>query len=265
VEGAFLTADLGNSALKLALWSASMEDRPRPLRTACFSHGDLASVASWLAAGPRPTGVAIASVGPRNVHRQIVRMLEELGLEPSTPPVPAIQLELRSPDRLGADRLFSALGALHLLGAPALIVDAGTALTVDALAPGPVPGSARFLGGAIAPGPRLLAISLSQGTSRLPRVEPEPDVPALGRDTEAALRAGVAVGFAGAARELSRAVAREAGIEGAPIVLTGGAAGFLLRAFDRAPLLEPDLVHIGLAVAAGVLAEGARPSPREEP
>ena len=61
-----------------------------------------------------------------------------------------------------------------------------------------------ILGGAIAPGPRLLSEALARGGARLLAVEVDANVPALGRDTAEALRAGVVFGLRGAVRELVR-------------------------------------------------------------
>ena len=77
---------------------------------------------------------------------------------------------------------------------------------------------------------------------------------ALGRDTDSALRAGVGVGFEGAARWLVERIASEACLGEAPVVLTGGARAFLAEALvlpGRRLLVEPDLVARGLAAAAG--------------
>jgi len=121
-----------------------------------------------------------------------------------------------------------------------------------------VEGGARaFLGGAIAPGPALLAAALARGTARLPEVIPEPGAQALGRSTEEAIRAGVGVGFRGAARFLVDGIAAEGsaaerGFTDPLVVVTGGARTHLLapEAFTSRPLAEvPDLVHRGLLAA----------------
>jgi len=120
-----------------------------------------------------------------------------------------------------------------------------------------------FLGGAIAPGPRLSAAALAAGTARLPRVEPRAGAPALGTITEEAIQAGVVVGFRGAAELLVEELAREVRFEAAPVVLTGGAREFLLvpRPFTaRALTVVPDLVHQGLLAALLRVAD-ARPAP----
>ena len=115
---------------------------------------------------------------------------------------------------------------------------------------------AGFLGGAIAPGPDLLADSLARGTGRLPRVTPVAGARALGTDTPSALLAGIAAALRGAARELLEGLlaapelaAFGAVSEAVPIFLVGGAAPFLLEPDPVHPGLRtdtPDLVHRGL-------------------
>jgi type III pantothenate kinase len=155
---------------------------------------------------------------------------------------------------VGEDRLFAARGALELVGRSAIVVDAGTALTVDALRAGESGERAAFLGGAIAPGPDLLSASLGSGTAQLYAIDPRPGVPALGRDTREALESGVCVGFLGAARELVRRVAEEAGFRAPDLVLTGGARHLLveLQAPGGGRRLDlEELVERGLLAAAG--------------
>jgi type III pantothenate kinase len=160
-----------------------------------------------------------------------------------------LAIECRDTHTIGRDRLFAARGAWELLGTPAIVVDAGTALTVDALGRA-AGGGPSFLGGAIAPGPLLLAASLASGAEQLFEVTPSPRAAALGRDSREALTAGVSVGFVGAAKELVLRIGKEAGLEDAPLVLTGGAASFLADAFEERHLThEPELVARGLIAA----------------
>jgi len=99
-----------------------------------------------------------------------------------------------------------------------------------------------------------LAQALAQEAARLPRVEARPGVVALGRDTQCALQAGVAVGFEGAALRLIERVSVEAGLPSPALVLTGGAAHFLSEVLGReaqgALHEDPDLVVRGLALSA---------------
>lgn len=259
-----LTVDLGNSRCKLRLWSSAGEflggadiDAPRDGAAAL-----LARSAAWLRARPTAAAGTCCAVGAHELEQALVARLGPLvGEGRLRGGDPGLELDLESASGVGLDRLFAARGAFEHGGASALIVDAGTALTVDALELRA--GRPLFRGGAIAAGPALLARALAEHAARLPRIEPRPGAPALGRDTQGALEAGVGVGFRGAARELVEAVALESGLADAPVYLTGGARAFLLepRPFvERRLAVVPDLVHLGLlaALKAERAAGGAR-------
>lgn len=255
-----LTIDLGNSRCKLRLWSpagallrAGDFDAPRG-----GSDEWLARCVEWLHAGPAPVAGAWCAVGDHALEQALLGRLGPLVAERRLrAPAAGLALDLESEHTVGRDRLFAARGAFEHAGASAVIVNAGTALTVDALEVRE--GRARFRGGAITAGPLLVARALSEHAARLPLVEPRPGAAALGRDTRSALNAGVGVGFRGAARELVEALAREAGLEQATVYLTGGARAFLLEPepfVERRIEVVPDLVHLGLLAA--LTAERAR-------
>ena len=114
-----------------------------------------------------------------------------------------------------------------------------------------VAADGRFLGGAILPGPSLMARALAQGTSKLPEVWAleHADPPALpGRNTREAIAAGIGWGMRGAIAEL---VARGRLVLGpsAPVILTGGWSRAILPAVPGATEM-PDLVLQGIALAA---------------
>ena len=134
-------------------------------------------------------------------------------------------------------------------------VDTGTAITVDV-----VSGAGEFLGGAILPGLLMGARSLHEETTTLPHLDVwellknEPLV--LGKNTEAAIAAGLYWGHLGAIRELItryRALLIELRIGTSPVepllVLTGGAAGILAPYLTEARY-ESNLALQGLALAA---------------
>jgi type III pantothenate kinase len=243
-----LTVDLGNTRLKARTFGASVETRPRSRWDG--GHDELAGFARWLA-DERPAAAALASVASTAVTARVRELLEAHCTRTVEAPPSGLAVQAVG---VGADRIYAALGALRVAGGSCVVVDAGTALTVDALE---VSGStARFRGGAIAPGPDLAAIALGSGTARLPRVEPRPGASAPGATTEDALRAGIGIGFRGAAGLLVEQVAAGAGLGGVPVVLTGGAREFLLvpAPFTQRPVhVEPELVHLGLLHALGRL------------
>lgn len=254
MSGAFITLDLGNSRLKLRSWSP--EDALQPsAKLRCDLALDatlldgLASIFDSIGDVER---VALSAVGSRELETNLVTWLRSrVGDRFRDGVSPGVELCVREPERVGRDRVFAARGAFEIVRADAIVVDAGTCVTVDALRVDAERGPC-FLGGAIAPGPRLLSEALARGGARLFAVEVDANVPALGRDTAEALRAGVVFGLRGAVRELVRAVGDEAGLDRACVVFTGGAAELLAPAelfANRRTRSDPDLVHLGLLAA----------------
>jgi type III pantothenate kinase len=245
-----LTVDLGNSRLKARLWDARDPAR-------CIARLDLAGAAweeleRWLTGiEPRSALAVLSSVASPERTRAVSERLSRASDELLVRPPAGLDNHCRPPEDVGSDRLYAAAGAAALLGRSCLVVDAGTALTVDVLS---ITAEGRsFLGGAIAPGPALLAMSLASGTALLPRIEPRAGARALGQSTEEALQAGVVVGFRGAALRLVEELAREARLEDGRVVLTGGARALLLEPepfTTREIRVEEDLVHRGLIDAA---------------
>ena len=195
--------------------------------------------------------IAISSVVGEGRRKAVARVCEQLARRVWVNPVPDLFVDSPKPDAVGRDRLFAASGAWQVARGPGIVVDAGTALTVDAL--GVRGGKPAFLGGAIAPGPALLARALADGGAQLFEVQVTAQQSALGRDTLGALRAGIGVGFQGAARELVRRVSGEAGLGDAVVYVTGGARSLLLAdgLLDGRNVVEdPYLVHRGLLACA---------------
>ncbi len=246
---AVVTIDLGNSSCKLCAWESASAATVFA-RATLANDADLVSALREFLGKHGDAHVAVCGVGARDIEAQLRESLRALlGARFLGTPQCGLENATLAPESVGADRLFAARGAYEHVRGSAIVVDAGTALTVDALE---VRARPRFLGGAIAPGPQLLAAALAQGTARLPHVDVSSVGHALGRDTREAIAAGVMHGFRGAARELVRAVASECSLESAPIVVTGGARISLLTPplFDVEPLADADLVHSGLRHAA---------------
>jgi len=155
--------------------------------------------------------------------------------------------------KTGQDRLLCAVGAFHALGQAVVVVDAGTAVTVDF-----VDGRGVFHGGAIAPGASMQLRAMSEGTDALPMLSPEkPAGPAIGADTFGAMQRGVHYGIRGLVRLLTEQYAVE--YEGYPLVLaTGGDASMLFADEELVDRIVPDLVLRGLArCCAEALDEGS--------
>jgi type III pantothenate kinase len=131
---------------------------------------------------------------------------------------------VNEPDWVGIDRLLNALAAKRKAPAqtPLVVIDVGSAVTVDY-----VDGRGDFVGGAIYPGPRLMAKALNDYTAKLPFVEPAGRQwsAGWGRDTRSAIGAGIAAAVVGGASVVAERIAEDSG--GKPwVFLTGGDADY---------------------------------------
>jgi len=166
-----------------------------------------------------------------------------------------IEIDVEAPRQVGLDRLLTAIAANHLRspGEGAIVVDCGTATTVDVLSTEGV-----FLGGAILPGFELSARALNHYTEVLPFVSIDELIATdaqgqhtpLGRNTHAAISSGIFWGQVGAVRELvARQTAMLSHDHRSQIYVTGG-GGELLAPFLDQSRHYPYLALQGLVIAA---------------
>ncbi len=143
---------------------------------------------------------------------------------------------------VGEDRLLNAAAAFDVLKQACVVVDAGTAITVDF-----IDGAGTFHGGAIAPGVKLQLDSLHERTALLPEIEFAKPTEPIGHNTADAMRCGVYYGVRGL---LHQAVERFAEVAGhfPLVVATGGDADTLFRDDELVDRVVPDLTLTGLAV-----------------
>jgi type III pantothenate kinase len=151
----------------------------------------------------------------------------------------------RQPRRLGVDRWVAMIGAWAELQTTCLIVDAGTAVTIDA-----IDDEGIHLGGQIIPGLEVMLNSLSSATSDIPLIKASSkqspgDLRMFGRNTAAAVREGAENAIAGAVERAFRTL--RANAHDPTIILTGGGASRILGSLEQAALHRPNLVLHGLA------------------
>ncbi|NNC90751.1 MAG: type III pantothenate kinase, partial [Akkermansiaceae bacterium] len=140
--------------------------------------------------------------------------------------------------------------AVHeAFGAPAVVIDFGTAVTFDVVGVPPAgrgtgaPGS--YLGGVIAPGLASLTDYLADHTALLPHIDLVEPKSAIGKSTTEAMRAGAVIGYRGMIREILAAVTVELG--GDPrVVATGGDAGLIAAGLREIHEVIPDLTLRGI-------------------
>jgi type III pantothenate kinase len=146
------------------------------------------------------------------------------------------------PGQLGSDRWAALVGAHRLEPGHKLVVNVGTALTIDALA-----GDGRFLGGLIVPGPALMRRSLDRGTAGLRHTDGRFEE--FPRSTPDAITSGAIQAAAGAIAQMRDAMAR-IGLAPGRVILSGGAAGELAPHLPIGCAIHENLVLDGLALIA---------------
>src|SRR5262245_52231159 len=164
-----------------------------------------------------------------------------------------LKVDVDEPEEVGIDRLLGVLAAKQVVaaGQPAIVVDAGSAVTVNLL-----DEAGAFAGGAIFPGLRLMAEALHDNTAQLPLVkvtEHAPVVPA--RSTIPAIAAGIHWAVVGGVSALLRNLAEALpSVEPLPVFLTGGDAAVITPdLLDRDQFryeVRPLLTLEGLRLAA---------------
>ena len=147
------------------------------------------------------------------------------------------------PTDTGVDRVVNVAAAHEQLGKACVVVDAGTAITVDCCN-----DKGEFLGGAIAPGVNLQLAVLHEKTARLPPVDFAPPQGVFGRTTKEAIRQGVYHGVRGLVKELVESYATELG-SWPEAIATGGDAGRLFEGWELIHAISPDLTLYGIALA----------------
>lgn len=167
--------------------------------------------------------------------------IENLLILSSSTPLP-FNLEYKTPQTLGKDRIAAAAGAIDLYpGRNLLVVDAGTCITSDV-----VTENGTYLGGSIAPGLRMRLQAMHRFTSRLPELTPdtelEPGLP--GNSTANAMQQGA---LWGSLLELEGMIAHFSALyPNLLVVITGGDASFFVKNVKTKIFAHPNLVLSGL-------------------
>ena len=213
-----------------------------------------------LPAGDR---IAVASVVPELSRRIAARRPDAFFLSAATA-AGLLDFSRVDSSTLGADRIANAIAAAEFHPLPAIVIDCGSAITVELVDVG-----RRFSGGAIAPGRRLMRLALARGTAQLPGVETLSATPpaAPGRNTVEQIICGTDRGAVGMAKELAAALS--AGLHPVSRLLTGGDAPFFAPELPEFTPVPADFTLRGLLAAAlgyfGATASSPRPRSGHNP
>jgi len=151
-----------------------------------------------------------------------------------------MEIRYKAPHEVGADRLVNAVAGVEVYGAPLVIVDFGTAITLDVVSP-----DKAYLGGTISPGMALSMEALFGKTSKLPKVALEAPESVIGKTTMESIQAGIMYGTAGMIDSLVRRIWNETG-QRTKVVATGGQAQSVAPYSETIDAVDPWLTLEGL-------------------
>jgi type III pantothenate kinase len=196
--------------------------------------------------GYRPeqvTGVAMASVVPPLTPIFVQACEDYVGQSPLVVDAgvrTGVRIRYDNPREVGADRVVDAAAVRSLYGAPACVVDFGTATTFDAIS-----AEGDYLGGAIAPGITIAAQALFERTAKLPRVELTRPPSVIGRNTPHSMQAGLLYGYVGLVEGMVARFREELGPT-MKVIATGGLATLIAAETDVVDVVDPWLTLAGL-------------------
>ena len=246
MKSRILTLDLGNTTLAGGVWEeGALKDNWSYLKAGGEFRKKLAKKFKELEKAGGVDSALFASVVPRETESVLSLCRKWLNvdchlLSASTPT--GLKIFYHPPEQMGADRIANAVGVYRCYGAPAIVVDFGTAITFDVV-------SKRFeyLGGVIAPGLGISTEALFRKTALLPRVKISPPERILGRDTISAIQAGVFYGTLGLIEKIIRELKKELGWKrDVKLVATGGQARLILSRSRLIRIIDPFLTLKGL-------------------
>lgn len=190
------------------------------------------------------TGVVISSVVPR-VTAELRQMTTRYFSLPALVVEPGVRTGMPilydNPKEVGADRIANAVGAYDLYGGPSIVVDFGTATTIEAISE-----RGEYLGGAIFPGVEVSLDALFERAAGLRRVELAQPKHVIGRSTMESIQSGAIYGFAAQVDGLAERFMAELG--DCTVIATGGLATVILPHTRTVQHYEPWLTLYGLRI-----------------
>src|SRR6266542_4518262 len=246
-----LTIDAGNTQTVIGLFNdTELADHWRIATVADRTEDELALMIQQFLGfhgfsfDAQVTGVAIASGVPRMTAALRLLTRRYFGFEPLVvePGVrTGMPLLYDNPKEVGADRIANAVAAYDLYGGPSIVVDFGTANTIEAISE-----KGEYLGGAIFPGIEISMDSLFERAAALRRVELVPPKNVIGKSTAESVQSGAVYGFTGQIDALVERFQAELG--DCTVVATGGLAEPILPHSKTIQHFEPWLTLQGLRI-----------------
>jgi type III pantothenate kinase len=229
-----LLIDVGNTNTHIGLATEKKILAQADIPTSSLPTGSLTRAAKKIG-GKKISGAIIASVVPKIipvVRAELARQFRITPLIVSADIPLGVRVDYPNKKQIGADRLANAVGVFKLYGAPAIVVDFGTAVTFDI-----VDKRGAYIGGVIAPGLAAMTDYLYQRTALLPKINLVEPRSMIGKNTVQAMQIGAVVGYRGLIQEILTDVKRELRTNKLHVVATGGYSKLIAKKI-------PDIQHV---------------------
>lgn len=249
-----IAVDIGNTNITIGLFLKSVEEQVTSIPgdstdklTECFKDfWEKVPVSEMSKEKKRDGVIVVSSVKPvwTSQVKKIVEdaLGEKIYLIGKDIPLP-MDISIKEADKIGTDRVLAAAAAYSVVEKAIVIVDFGTALTIDL-----VDDRGIFLGGAILPGFEICAEGLNKHTAQLPKIKvTKPKLP-FGQTTTEAINCGLYYSAIGTLQEIIRRYAEKIGTW-PQTVITGSAAKIIKDDCDFIDSYVPNMVVKGIALA----------------
>lgn len=153
-----------------------------------------------------------------------------------------LNIHVDVPSQVGSDRIVIAVAALAEYNAPLILMDLGTATTMDVVEP-----ENRYMGGVIFPGVKVSLEALTSRAAQLPAISLDKPRHVIGKNTTDCMRSGMMYGTAAMIDGLIDRIEEEQG-HSFTLIATGGMAQFITPLCKREMILEKDLLLKGLNI-----------------
>lgn len=239
-----LLFDIGNTHTHLGLANDHRVLRQTNIPTSAWFDGTAAKQVAKFTGRSKLRGAALCSVVPKATPKVILFTktafrLDCLTLTPRT--IAGIGIDYPKPNSIGPDRLANAVAARHHFGAPAIVVDFGTAVTFDV-----VDAKGNYVGGIIAPGLSAMTTYLHEKTALLPAIKIRETGAVIGKNTKQAMLVGAVHGYRGLVHGLIVELKRELKSRRLPVIATGGYARLIASKIPEITRVDPMLTLEGL-------------------
>ena len=240
-----LAVDIGNTNINIGSFSGKKiishfcvdnkslinQKAALPIRSSLLSESENILVAS---VNPDIEPIFYKSLGKKN-KKKILKVGKEIKLR--------IPILVENPQAVGIDRLLNALAAYRRTKSSTIIIDFGTAITIDIVSKG-----GEFLGGLILPGIRTSAYALNKQTALLPKVDIKRPAKIIGKNVEDAIKAGIYFGTVGSVIHIIKEVRRIYG-DLKYTIATGGDAKAFRKDISEIDKFIPYLTLEGIRLA----------------